>query len=44
MIEEGVEKYGSWWVVGTMAKRAKDLSSKQPRVDHMAILSQSSTE
>lgn len=44
MIEEGVRKYGSWWVVGTTAKWAKDLSSQQPRMDHMATLSQSSTE
>ena len=44
MIEEGVRKYGSWWVVGTTANWAKDLSSQQPRMDHMATLSQSSTE
>lgn len=44
MIEEGVGKYGSWWVVGTTATWAKDLSSKWPRMDHMATLSQSSTE
>lgn len=28
MIEEGVGKYGSWWVVGTTAKWTNDLSSK----------------
>lgn len=33
MIEEGVRKYGSWWVVGTTAKWAKDLSSHSSRIE-----------